>query len=129
MSWPNKGWFAIALLLLLSVGAASARSAMVESKLNLRDGPGEQHRVMLVMPAGATVTVEECRGDWCCIDYRGQRGYASKLHLGNGTAAFAAAPVPVATQYSEADAVRVFQWHDREWRDRYWEERDARRQR
>ena len=126
MSRPNKAWVVIALLLSSGV-AASARSAMVESKLNLRDGPGSQYRVILVMPAGATVTVEECRGEWCRIDYRGQRGYASSVHLGNGTAAFAAAPAAPATEYSKEDAVRVFQWHDREWRDRYWEERERRR--
>jgi uncharacterized protein YraI len=100
---------------------------MVESKLNLRDGPGQQYRVVAVMPAGASVTVGECRGEWCRVDYRGQRGYASRLHLGTGTTAFASAPTPVATEYSKDDGVRVFQWNNREWRDRYWDEMRSQR--
>ena len=128
MSRPNKAWLVIALLL-WSGAAASARSAMVESKLNLRDGPGQQYRVIVVMPAGVTVTVGECRGEWCRVDYRGQTGYASGTLLGNGTAAFAAAPTAPATEYSKDDSVRVLQWHDREWRDRYWQEMESLRRR
>ena len=126
VSWCSKAWLVIALLLLSGAGV-SARTAMVDNKLNLRDGPGQQYRVVVVLPAGSTVTIQECRGEWCRVDYRGQRGYVSSVHLGNGGAAFAAAPTPapVATEYSEADAVRVHQWNDREWRDRYWRERDA----
>lgn len=131
MSRPNAIRLA-AVLLLLSSGAVSARVAQVESNLNLRAGPGAQHRVIVVMPAGASVTIGECRGEWCRVDYRGQRGYASSLHLGNGTGAFAAAPTPktaAATKYSEDDEVRVWQWEDREWRDRYWRELELRRPR
>jgi uncharacterized protein YraI len=126
MSQPIKIWLAIGMLL-SSCAIATARPAMVESKLNMRDGPGQQYRVLVVMPAGATVTVGECRGEWCRVDYRGQRGYVSRIHLGNGTAAFAAAPAPVATEYSKDDGVRVFQWNDREWRDRYWDEMRSQR--
>jgi uncharacterized protein YraI len=121
MSQPTKICLVIGLLL-SSCAAVAAKPLMVESKLNLRDGPGQQHRVLMVMPAGAAVTVGECRGEWCRVDYRGVRGYASRVHLGNGTAAYAAAPAPVATEYSADDGVRVFQWNDRQWRDRYWDE-------
>ena len=126
MSQPNRTWF-IAALLLLSGVAASARPAVVESKLNLREGPGPQHRVMLVLPAGVTVTVGECHGDWCRVDYRGQRGYASSALLKGGDAALAAAPA--ATKYDLDDEARVLQWNDREWRDRYWRELERQRRR
>jgi uncharacterized protein YraI len=130
MSQPNKAWLAVVLLLSSGV-AASARSAVVETKLNLREGPGSQHRILVVMPEGATVTVGDCDGEWCRVTYRGQRGYASGVHLNNGTAAYAAAPAPppVATKYDPDDEVRVLQWHDREWRDRYWREMEVRRTR
>lgn len=130
MSRPNMAWLAGALLLLLTGEAASARLALIESKLNLRQGPGPEHRVIAVMPAGANITVGECRGEWCQVEFRGQRGYASSLHLNNGAAAFAAAPAqaaPAATKYDPDDAVRILNWHDREWRDRYWREMESQR--
>ena len=126
MSLPKKVWL-VAVLLLASTAAASARSAVVESKLNLRAGPGPMHQVLLVMPAGATVTVGECRGEWCQVEYRGQRGYAVAAQLNNGTSAYATAPTPSATEYSADDAARVLNWHDREWRDRYWWEQELRK--
>jgi hypothetical protein len=79
------------------------------------------------MPAGATVTVGECRGEWCQVEYRGQRGYAVAAQLNNGTSAYATAPTPSATEYSADDAARVLNWHDREWRDRYWREQELRK--
>ena len=133
MARPDKNWLAMALLL-ASCAAASARTAQIDSKLNLRQGPGAEHRVIVVMPAGANVTVGECRGDWCQVDYRGQRGYASSALLGGGDKAFAAAPAaapaaPAATKYDANDEARVLNWHDREWRDRYWREMDLRKPR
>jgi hypothetical protein len=130
MARPNRTWLAVALLV-ASCAAASARSALVESKLNLREGPGPHHRVLLVIPAGTTVTVGECRGEWCQVEYRGQRGYASGALLKGGDSAFAAAPPAAlnATKYDPKDEARVLNWHDREWRDRYWQEMELRRSR
>ena len=126
MARSHSTWFVIAMLL-GSCGAASARTAQIDNKLNLRDGPGPDHRVIVVMPAGAQVTVGECRGEWCQVSYRGQRGYASSALLSGGDAAQAAAPLSppaqTATKYGAHDDVRVLNWNDREWRDRYWRER------
>ena len=130
MPLPSKIWFATALLV-ASGAAASARNAVIDSNLNLRAGPGPMHRVLVMMPAGTTVKVGECGPEWCQIEYRGQRGYASSGLIKGGDAAYAAAPVtaaaPASTKYDPDDAVRVLNWNDREWRDRYWREKDLRR--
>ena len=91
MSRPVKVHLAAALLI-ASCAVASARTAQIDNKLNLRQGPGPEHRVIVVMPAGATVNVGECRGEWCQVEYRGQRGYANSALLSGGDAALAAAP-------------------------------------
>lgn len=129
-----KSAWLVAALLLVSHEFASARTAQIDSNLNLRDGPSLQNRIVVVMPAGATVTVGQCRGEWCQVEYRKQRGYANSALLGGGDGAYAAAPVaaeppPVATKYDADDAARVLQWHDREWRDRYLREMEMRRRR
>ena len=128
MARPDRAWIAVALLL-GSCAAASARTAQIDNKLNLRHGPGQEHRVIVVMPAGANVSV----GEWCKVEYRGQRGYANSALLSGGDAALAAAPAaaPAAasTKYDANDEVRVLNWNDREWRDRYWREMDLRKRR
>ncbi len=133
-SWLNKAWL-IAVLLLVSNQLATARTAQIDNKLNLREGPSLQSRIVTVMPAGASVTVGECRGEWCKVEYRKHRGYANSAILGGGDGAYAASPAaaseppPVATKYDADDAARVLQWHDREWRDRYLREMEMRRRR
>ena len=132
MARPDKTWIAV-VVLLASCAVASARTAQIDNKLNLRQGPGQEHRVLVVMPAGATVNVGECRGEWCQVEFRGQRGFANSALLSGGDAALAAAPVaaPAAasTKYDANDEVRVLNWHDREWRDRYWRVMDLRKRR
>lgn len=134
MFQPRQVLFTV-VLLIMSSGAASARNVQLDSKLNLREGPSLQRRVVMVMPAGATVRVGECRGEWCQVEYRSQRGFANSALLGGGDVAYAAAPqaapeaAPVATKYDPDDAARVLQWQDREWRDRYLRELEMRRRR
>src|SRR5687768_1277511 len=89
MARPDKTWIAMTLLL-ASCAVASARTAQIDNRLNLRQGPGPEHRVLVVMPAGANVTVGECRGEWCKVEFRGQRGYASSALLSGGDTALAA---------------------------------------
>lgn len=134
MARPDKTWIAITMLL-ASCAAASARNAQIDNNLNLRLGPGPNHRVIVMMPAGATVKVGECRGEWCQVEFRGQRGFASSALLSGGDAALAAAPPAAsqaaqqATKYDPNDEARVLNWNDREWRDRYWREMNLRKPR
>jgi uncharacterized protein YraI len=133
MARSDKARIAL-LMLIASCAAASARPAQIDNKLNMRQRPGQEHRVIVVMPAGATVNVGECRGEWCQVEYRGQRGFANSALLSGGDAALAAVPpaaaVPqAATKYDPNDEARVLNWNDREWRDRYWREMDLRKSR
>jgi len=129
MPLPSKLWIGTILLMSMSAAVASPRTAVIDNKLNLRAGPGLDKRVVTVMPAGATITVGECRGEWCAVAYRNHRGFVSSALVKGGDAAYAAAPAPApapavaqpATKYDADDAVRVLNWHDREWRDRYWQ--------
>jgi uncharacterized protein YraI len=130
MSLPRTFWVG-ALLLLSTAAVASPRTAVLDNNLNLRAGPGLDKRVVVVMPAGASVTVGECRGEWCAVAYRNHRGFVSSALVKGGDSAYAAAPAPTpapaapqpSTKYDADDAVRVLNWHDREWRDRYWQDR------
>ena len=118
----SGNWVWLATALLLIGDPASARDAVIDINLNLREGPGLPHRVVLVMPSGTTVKVGKCSGDWCQVQYRGQSGYVSSALVNESDSAYAAAPLtpPVATKYDPEDEVRIFQWQDRESRDRLW---------
>jgi uncharacterized protein YraI len=82
-------------LLLLSVGAATAAPGVVSNDLNLRSGPGTGYRVLDVLPAGSTVDVLGCGGDWCRVSSAEGTGYASSSYLGMGARAYAEALPPV----------------------------------
>src|SRR4051794_35215416 len=72
---------AAALALVLSAGAAAAASAVVESPLNLRAGPGTQYPVVGSIPGGAPVDVAGCTGSWCQVQFGGESGFASSSYL------------------------------------------------
>jgi uncharacterized protein YraI len=116
------------LLLGLSAGSAAAEPAVIESKLNLRAGPGPAFAVIAIMPPGARVEVKRCREDWCRVVFQRVVGYASRAYL-DGRAAqssYAAAgplpaPPPDAAESEEAEEQpRIWRWTDAHWRDRHW---------
>ena len=49
--------------------------------LNLRETASAQARVLLSIPRGAAVTVEENHGNWCRINYAGSTGYVMADYL------------------------------------------------
>ncbi|MDQ3274662.1 MAG: SH3 domain-containing protein [Actinomycetota bacterium] len=67
-----------------SVGAQEVGTAnhteepyTVTSALNLRSGPGTSYRVVLVMPKGATVTLQQrYENGYYYVSYKGQLGWA-----------------------------------------------------
>ncbi|MEM7192697.1 MAG: SH3 domain-containing protein [Pseudomonadota bacterium] len=75
--------------LLLGAGAAHATDATTTTALNLRDGPGTSYARIATMPAGAAVEVKGCRGGWCGVIWRGEKGYASQQGLALGYADYA----------------------------------------
>ena len=81
--------------LLLSVGAAAAAPATVQSNVNVRSGPGTQYPVVGNLQSGETVDVAGCTGSWCQVSFSGGTGYASQNYLamaGGGAGYAAVAP-------------------------------------
>lgn len=70
-----------AAFLVAGMGVAAADPMVTTTALNLRDGPGTGYAVITSMPEGAMVDVQECRGNWCALYWRGFRGYASASYL------------------------------------------------
>jgi hypothetical protein len=71
-------------LLVLSTGFALAAPAVVQSPVNLRDGPGVGFPIIAAMPAGAPVDVMGCRGGWCRVAFGRTVGFASRDFLALG---------------------------------------------
>jgi uncharacterized protein YraI len=103
------------------VAHAAAEPAVVQSKLNLRSGPGPAFAILAVLPPGTRLDVQKCTDDWCRVSVGRQTGYTSRTLLKLGSESYAAAPpvAPPVPKPTSAD-VRVWQWNNSEWRDRHW---------
>lgn len=66
---------------LLATTVAEASEAITTASLNFRDGPGTAYAVRGSVPAGETITVRTCSGDWCQINYGSRIGWASARYL------------------------------------------------
>jgi hypothetical protein len=64
--------------------APRARSAAVTASVNLRSGPGTDQEVITTIPAGSTVRVTSCSGEWCEVTWNGRSGYAIARNLSIG---------------------------------------------
>jgi hypothetical protein len=74
-----------AAALLAASGAAFAQERVVASNdLNVRAGPGTNHRVIGSIAANDSVNVWDCTGNWCRVSYRGGEGWASARYLAPG---------------------------------------------
>ena len=78
-SLSRLGLAAIASLGL--AGAAQAYDAAASTTLNMRSGPGTQYGVVDTIPAGGLVSVGQCSGSWCRVNYDGLGGWASANYL------------------------------------------------
>src|SRR5258708_2943958 len=63
---------------------ARARSAAVAATVNLRSGPGTDSEIVTTIPAGSTVRVTGCSGEWCEGTWNGRSGYAIARNLSMG---------------------------------------------
>jgi hypothetical protein len=61
-----------------------ARSAVVAATVNLRSGPGTDAEVITTIPAGTTVRITSCSGEWCEVTWNGRSGYAIARNLSSG---------------------------------------------
>jgi uncharacterized protein YraI len=66
------------------VRAGRARSAAVTATVNLRSGPGTDSEIITTIPAGSTVRITSCSGEWCEVTWNGRSGYAIARNLSAG---------------------------------------------
>jgi len=66
------------------VRAAGAGTAAVIATVNLRSGPGTDQEIITTIPAGSTIRVASCSGEWCEVTWNGQSGYAIARNLSIG---------------------------------------------
>ncbi len=77
----REGW-ASAAYLAVGGGDDDPASATTTVDLNLRAGPGTNYKVVLVMPAGSTVTLAgEGANGFAGVAYKGTYGWASEAYL------------------------------------------------
>ena len=121
MSRARTNLIAIALLL-MSAANAVAEPLIVQSKLNLRSGPGPAFATLGLLPAGTKVDAQKCSDEWCQVKIGRQVGYVSRQFLKSGADSYASAAPPAAPVQPKATLAgpHVWQWHNSEWRDRHW---------
>src|SRR5258708_4715697 len=66
------------------VRAPRVGSAAVTASVNLRSGPGTDSEIITTIPAGSTVRVTGCSGEWCEVTWNGRSGYAIARNLSIG---------------------------------------------
>jgi len=66
------------------VRAPRVGSAAVTASVNLRSGPGTDSEIVTTIPAGSTVRVTGCSGEWCEVTWNGRSGYAIARNLSIG---------------------------------------------
>ncbi|MEX0591511.1 MAG: SH3 domain-containing protein [Xanthobacteraceae bacterium] len=62
----------------LTAAVALAAPATVERASNLHSGPGINHRVEAVVPAGAPIEVLDCQRGWCAAAYGPEQGFIAR---------------------------------------------------
>lgn len=64
-------------------GLAAAKTAIVTTDLNMREGPGPNHPVITAMPSGEAVAIQGCLESmsWCQVTWNGQTGWAYADYL------------------------------------------------
>lgn len=120
----SRPWLMTAALLMAAVLPAAADPAIVDSRLNLRAGPGPAFNVIAVIPAGTKLDVQTCGDDWCRVTFGRRTGYASKAMLRTGVDAYAAATPQPQPQTAEPKVTitgpTVWQWRNDDWRNEHW---------
>ena len=94
--------FAGALLLLIVADAHASAGKLLAAirESNLRKAPSTQSEIVMVVPTGTVVEVDNCHDGWCQVSRNGKRGYIIARNLGISTAAPPWPPVPVAAWHA-----------------------------
>ena len=77
---------AFAVLVILSPVCASAAPGVVNTTVNLRQGPGTGTPIIGKIPAGSPVEVGSCSGEWCQATFQRMSGYVIATALAQGGA-------------------------------------------
>jgi hypothetical protein len=56
----------------------------VLAKVNLRRSPDTASEIVATIPAGTSVQIGECSGEWCEVTWNGKRGFAIARNLNVG---------------------------------------------
>ncbi len=86
------------MLVMMASIAQAGWDAYTTADVNMREGPGNRYRVIVVIPEGETVYVHDCPGNWCDVEWTGYRGYVYGRYLetsGSGYYDGYVAPPPV----------------------------------
>ena len=67
-----------------AIRSGRARSASVIANVNLRSGPGTDSEIITTIPAGNTVRIASCSGEWCEVTWNERSGYAIARNLSTG---------------------------------------------
>ncbi len=73
-----------AALAVLSAASATASPGIVQTTVNLREGPGTDAAILGKIPGGSSVEVTTCTGQWCHVSFQGKSGYIIATSLSNG---------------------------------------------
>ncbi len=83
--------------------AQAGWDAYTTADVNMREGPGNRYRVIVVIPEGEPVHVHGCPGSWCDVEWHAYRGYVFGQYLsstGSGYyEGYVAPPVIVVPEY------------------------------
>jgi Bacterial SH3 domain len=88
MKFPSAAAYtaAFAVLVVLSPVCASAAPGVVNTTVNLRQGPGTSTPIVGKIPAGSQVEIGSCSGEWCQATFQGMSGYVIATALAQGGA-------------------------------------------
>jgi hypothetical protein len=81
-------------LAVLSAACATAAPRLVETTVNLREGPGTNAAILGKVPGGSSVEVTVCTGEWCHVSFQGKSGYVIATSLSNGVGGNSQAGAP-----------------------------------
>ncbi len=68
----------------MSSACAFATPGVVNTTVNLRQGPSTTTPVVTKIPGGSAVNVAGCKGEWCQVAFAGHSGYIIATALGAG---------------------------------------------
>jgi SH3-like domain-containing protein len=74
------------VILVLMTSAADAKTWRVHnvsksSSVHMRERPNSRSKIIAFVPANATGLTGSCKGSWCRVKYRGQKGWIYKKYL------------------------------------------------